>query len=79
MLGVKSLAELDAASEHSAYYYDGEWVHVKLVGEFDVTVGGVMEDERGEIVEYEPRLVFNDNLLFHFVRFVFRFKTTFSN
>ena len=57
MIEVESLAELDAVSEHSSYYYDGEWVHVKLVGEFDVTVGGVMEDERGEIVEYEPRLV----------------------
>ena len=66
MVEVNSLVELDAENENSAYYYDGEWIHVKLVGEFDVTVGGVMEDERGEIVEYEPRLVF---ILFRWIQF----------
>ena len=34
---VTSIDEMDAIMDRPSYYFDGEWLHVKQVGEYDRT------------------------------------------
>ena len=51
---VNSIAEMDAITDRPSWYYDGEWLHIKTVGEYDIHEGGTLVDENGVTVTYAP-------------------------
>ena len=42
---VNSLDEMDATNDVPSYYYDGEWLHLKSVGEYDIHEAGSLNME----------------------------------
>ena len=40
---VNSLEEMDATNDVPSYYYDGEWLHLKSVGEYDIHEAGSLD------------------------------------
>ena len=50
---VSSIAQMDALNTKPSWYFDGEWLHFKSVGEYERSEGGWLIDNRGKNITYD--------------------------
>ena len=50
---VNSIEEGNDINDYHTYYYDGEWVHIKMVGEYDIYESGSFIDSNGNNITYD--------------------------
>ena len=58
---VSSIGQMDALNTKPSWYFDGEWLHFKSVGEYERSDGGWLIDDRGKNVTYDS----NENYRCH--------------
>ena len=54
MRNVTSIDEMELENEVPSFWWDGQWLHVKAVGEFDRSEGGWLIDDQDRNITYAP-------------------------
>ena len=52
MRNVSSIDEMEAENSVPSYWWDGQWLHIKVVGEWDRSEGGWLIDDLGRNISY---------------------------
>ena len=54
MIEVENSDIMDVTNDRSSWFYDGQWLHVKTVGEYELSEAGTVKSSLGtnEIIEF---------------------------